>query len=643
MKSPSKNAKNNRSQVVYLLYEALQVETLERLWSKQPETRADVLVVALTLDVETRLTQKNISFQSARDCKVVFPQLLTAQDAMIEKFFDGDTWAVFEYRGVDLRSTFQFMFRSYLHRVWYYGSLLVSFVEGHPRVKQFVLFAPSGIVSKVAGTLAEHEITVVIDCAKSVAEARGIEVVIIPGVRTSTVWNERIRLFLFELRRDAFGFFLWMWNTLVKSVQRPQRPRLVISDHWKNVQPVIELLPQGEVMFLDRVEMRNVPWRTLFKYRMQFVHSEDFLSRSMRLRAKNQALLLSKEWQKMREDMPKVFICRGHSFDRLLLCAIDDLVQGLKKLFDEIEGTYALYAQFRPDVVMLRASVSGQTHFSTLPLVAKQCSIPSLEIQHGLEYFGPGSLSREHTAEYIATYGPLVSKEMTVLGYSPEQVRAIGSPRFDGHQGNVIGEISEDPSRPPTILCVTPDIQPFEIFDSYSAEDYFVAIAQAVGNIANARVIIKARSMNLGKGLHAAIARAFTQVPYTVVSDESLPTLFARCDVIVSCYSTVVLEALQCGKPVIIPALNPIEAAMVRFHFAPYQAAGALAIADTQATLTETLVALATQPSARRIMQERAKAFLEANYCFDGLSSQRCAALITELAKKSSSTAVKTR
>lgn len=628
--------KEDTRATLFLLYESGHVEALERLFRERPHERTDSLVIALSSDIEVELEKRYIPFSSGRDYKRIAPDLLAAQDEMMDAFFADSRWKLFTYRGIELRTIFLFMFRSYFQRVWYYGNLLMSVLETHQEAKRLTLFAPSGAVSSVAGGLVHREREAVIDCAKVVAAKSGVAVTIIPSVRTGAALNDHLGLFFFGVRRTIFGFSLAVWNASISLLFRPRRPRLLISDHWRNVGPAIKLLGGGECLFLDRLEIQRIPWRALLRYRMRFVHSADFVSRSMRKRARESAREFAREWSTLRSSISPVFVFRGHSFDALLLQAMDDIVSSFGKLLREVEGTYALYERFKPDVVLLRASVSGQTHFSILPLVARALNIPSLELQHGLEYLGPGSWSREHAAEYIAAYGPLVRKELLSIGYVPGKVREIGSPRFDDLRLGSMDGSGKHPARPFTVLCIAPDIRPFEIYDSYSAEEYFSAVAEAAGVLSHTQMIIKFRPGSSSEDpIRAIAAKAFARVPYTAEAAIPLSELFARADAVVSCYSTVVLEALQCGMPVVIPVLNPIDAAVTRFHFLPYRDAGALDIAFTCPELGDILTKFSAHPAVRHDRQAKIRTFLSENFRFDGNSSRRFAACIVELAKQS--------
>lgn len=619
----------NKFKTIFFIYELAHVGELQRFFHEKPQEKIDSVVIALSLDIEFRLSEQKIPFISISKYKEIFPNQLSEEDRMMTEFFANLQWRKFEYKNIFLPTIFQFMFRSYLQRVHYYSNLLISVVETHPNATKFILFAPSEVISKTFGTLASREINVVIDCVKNIASTKGISVTVTPLSSKLTTVRNSMRPLFFSLKRIAFGFFLKIWNAAISLFCRPSHPRLVISDHWRNLKSSIELLKKAECIFLDRTEILAINWRILLKYRMKFMHVENFLSRQMRGLVKAETQKFSKLWNDVRGKIQSVFLWRGYSFDDLLLNAVDDIVGGFEKILCEIEGTYALYERVHPQVVMLRASVSAQTHFSVLPLVAKNFGIPSLELQHGLEYLGPGSWSRDHVAEYIATYGPIVRRELLTLGYSPDKIREIGSPRFDNYQDKKICHQDRF-----TVLCIAPDIRAFEIYDSYNAEDYFSSVAKAVRSLGNTNVIIKLRPGPADEVmLRAIVARTFSGISHMIVQYEPLSDLYHKADVVISCFSTAVLEALQSGMPVIIPALNPVDAQVVNFHFSKYREAGALYIASTNDEFVRILGELFSHPERRKEIQNKIHTFISQNFLFDGHSSERYADLIIELTK----------
>lgn len=636
MKNRTAQSDNNISQTIFLIYELGHVDELLRFFREQPTEEATAVVMAFSLDIEEKLLEQDISFSSIRTYKKISSDQLSSEDEMMEVFFSDSRWSEFKYRDISVPTIFQFMFRSYLQRVRYYGNMIVPMLEAHSNIKRIVLFSPGEAISKTFGILARREINVIIDCARAVTLSRGIPVTVMPPLSIVSSFRSYFRPLIFSIKRAIFSLFLRVWNILI-AIFSSSHPRMLISDHWKNVRSSIETMDRGECIFLDRTEILHIDWRNLLKYRMRFVHVENFLSRTMRLRARDSALMLNDMWKKMRDSLTPIFSWQGYSFDSLLVSAIDDIASDFERIVCEIEGTYALYEKLNPNIVLLRASVSAQTHFSILPLVAKNSGIPSLELQHGLEYLGPGSWSRNHAAEYIAVYGPLVKRELVAIGYPGERVREIGSPRFDTYRTKFAIEVGgEKLPQKLIILCIAPDIRPFEIYDSYSAEDYFVSVAKASASVKDVHVIIKLRPGLAGEAmLRKIIDQVFSGISHTIAQYESLNDLYLKSTVVVSCFSTAILEALQAGVPVIIPAFNSIDKTVVNFHFSLYKEARVLSIVSNDKEFSDALSELAFHTDKLPDLKARIIFFISDNFCFDGNSSERYAHLVKELSSKS--------
>jgi glycosyltransferase involved in cell wall biosynthesis len=395
---------------------------------------------------------------------------------------------------------------------------------------------------------------------------------------------------------------------------------------------MVTRLPEAEIIFFDRSEILHIDWQTRLKYRMRFLHSADFLTGVARRRTNQAALALTEIWRDRRPSVE--FPENMRTIVPLLQGAMGELMGRCERVLYDIEGAYTCFEQTRPQVVVLRASVSGQPHFAVLALVARHLGIPAVELQHGLEYLGPGSWSREHTAEYVAVYGPLIAAQYRALGYIPAQLREIGSPRFDKYRTDTISDAREVAKRY-TLVCVAPDVRPFELYDAYGAEAYFKVVAAAAKVVpGEVCVMIKLRPGRVHRTLlNGMIERLFGDVPHRVVLDEPLADILKQADVAISGFSTAVLEALQLGVPVVMPTTSDLETSVIREHFTMYEQCGAIRITETQEALTQALTELG-EPSVRDTMKKNAKTFLVQQFCFDGKSSERLAALVAELALK---------
>ncbi|MEK7076965.1 MAG: CDP-glycerol glycerophosphotransferase family protein, partial [Patescibacteria group bacterium] len=271
-----------------------------------------------------------------------------------------------------------------------------------------------------------------------------------------------------------------------------------------------------------------------------------------------------------------------------------------------------------------------------LALVAREVGIPALEVQHGGEYVGTGSATRDHAAHFFATYGPLVCEEFRALGYAPERFLPVGSPRFDTYIADAQKKAAwQKESSTLTILSNTPTMDVSERYGTYSIEEYFRTLGIAVRDISNARLLIASRSNTVRAAfLEEARTRGLTDVDYESVGTTPLPQLFRQADIFVCSYSTVVYEALLYRLPVILAAFAPVEKIMADFHFSHFEKAGALAIAHTPEELREIVGKLATDTAARARMSIAGEAFMKKQFSFDGHASERIAKLIRSWKKK---------
>jgi hypothetical protein len=261
--------------------------------------------------------------------------------------------------------------------------------------------------------------------------------------------------------------------------------------------------------------------------------------------------------------------------------------------------------------------------------------IPSLEVQHGIIYLGPRSGTLQSAVEYMATYGPQTNEEFAQVGYTDETTFSVGSPRFDVYPH--MRERSAGPrpaDKPFTIACVVPAILPQSWSDSYEVVEYLTDLAEAARQIPNVLVILKLRPDPDNEAFYRdAITKVFAGVPHRIAQYELLVDIFEEADVIVSIYSTTVLEGLISGRPTIYTGILEQHRALGE-TLASYNEAGALLMVNTREELTAGLVSLASDPPLREGLVRAADAFMAERYSFDGHASEKLADAIRTLANK---------
>lgn len=612
------------------LYEAGQLSSLDTLIAKWSEEGEVPQIVSLDAEIDFALEKRGMPFVSGKTLQNrTAPSAFMRADELTSALCDNEALSFFHYRNVPLLEPLRFSINMYFVFLLYYVDSIERFMEGTPDVDRLVVPISSVSISKTSGPFAAEAVTLVLEAARVVAKHRGIHYEshdTFSGVlRAKNRWQDRV----FAVKRALFGAALSLLNWCM--ALRPRRPiRVLASDYWRNISPIFRELPDAELILVDRNQALQAGFANIWRYKMRFMHIEQFLSRKGARQARTHAERCIEEWRAVRKE---ILASVDATFCGADLRAISERVMtrfieaAVSDIIRDIEGSYAMYEHLSPDTVLLRASVSGQRHFAVLPLVAREVGIPALEVQHGGEYLGPGSSARRHAAYYLAEYGELVCDEFRDLGYARERLFAVGSPRFDAYikkrrekVASVTSEIS--------ILSNTLNGSVGERYGTYSIEEYFHALGEAIRTVPNSRLLIASRSSSHGTFLKEARERGLQDVAYEDVGTTPLPELFAKADIFICSHSTVVYEALLCRLPVVIASFAPVEKMMTDFHFSRFKEAGALAIAHTPEELQEIVVNLATNAAARQRMSAAGWEFMQKNFSFDGHASERIASLV---------------
>lgn len=615
-----------------ILYELEQLTSLDALLEKWSVKGAIPVVVSLDAEIDYALEKRGVPFVSGKTLQNrIAPDSYMRSDELTREIFEHKLLSFLQYREVSLLRPLRLSFHQYLQTLLYYIEIMAKFVDHAGDIQRLIVPAPTTPVSATSGILAEHEVFVVVEAVRRVAESRDIIFESVRSISVSLRAGNKLQEFSFAIKKMLFSIGLSLLNAVMSL--RPRRAiRVIASDYWRNIAPILHEIPDAELVLFDRSEIFKISISNIWRHKMRFMHSNDFLSRHARQETIQYSEECLKKWLTVRSSVMEGvdYMFCGVSLVPVCEQIMKRLVEhAVPRVVGEIAATYRMYERLSPNTVLLRASVSGQIHFAVLPLVARQMNISALEVQHGGDYFGPGSPTRDRAAYFFATYGPLVCDELRNLDYAEDRLLAVGSPRFDAYardaqKVSVRQKISEV-----TILTNTPSINIGERFGTYSIEEYFSALSKAVQNIPNSRLLVASRSASVRSVFgEEARVRGLNGVNYKNVGTTPLPKLFEQTDIFVCSHSTVVYEALLYRLPVVIASFAPVEKMMTDFHFSHFRDAGALLIAHTPKELADILQKLASDPDARARMSAAGLEFMQKNFSFDGLASKRVAAFI---------------
>lgn len=610
-----------------LLSELGHIEACQRLLDERPAIHEEgYLLVPLDAEIEYALGQQGLPFLSGKEYRTPDASRMIMSEEWTSSIFDSSEWSFFMYRDVSFGQLYFPQLQGYTNRLLYYADIVANLITKHDGIARIVVFPSSATKPPRGSCLTDHQMRVLSDVVKVMAAQKGIEALILPSP-TTTVPSRLV----FSYKRTFFSWGIGILNFFITFTVRaqPKRVRILASDYWKNLAPTLAHMRAGEVFLLDRQEVFNAGWSNVWKFRMRFLHLDAYGSDVDHEEVKH---ICTHGWSAVSGQYRGSFVFRNFSLEPLIVAALDSIVANAKEeALERVDNAYAVCAALKPHVIMLRATISSQLHFGILAQVARALGIPSVEMQHGLMYFGPGSTGKRHAAGYMGMYGKLVQKEMQTAGDTQSTPLIIGSPRFDVYAS--LRHADTGASKRVTFLAVAPLVFPEESTDSWDVVDYFAAIAAAVRPIAGAHVLLKLRpGPNRDTFLRATIDTLFKGMSYTVAQFEPLSELYPKADIVISCYSTAALEALQCGKPLIYLGLCPLEKMTGSEHFSPYVQAGAMRMALTVKELHTSVTELAQNSETRRQLANNAIAFLSEQYAFDGKASERAAAFIEKVA-----------
>ena len=629
-----KQEREKNKGTVLFLSEIGHVSRAEKFIAEHSDPNSEeYLLVALDIDIELELARKGMSYSSGREYRTHDSNSLILSEKWVTALFKDTRWQFFSYREVSFLHVYFFSLQTYLTPLLYYIDVVTNILARHPSLTRCIVFPPLRSAPPAGDDFIPQETDVLVDAVREVATQRGKEVVVPGGIPNL---GARPGSTVFAYKRAFFSFCVTILNTLVALVRPPKRITILASDYWKNLAPILPHLRGAEVLLLGRMEAFEAGLKNILTYRMRFLHSESFISRDP-TQHKDTRLLFEHEWRSLQESgAVHSMQFKGISLNPLFNKALNTcIMNALGKTLDIVDSMHALLAFYKPNIVLLRISTSpNQAHFPVLAQVARARGIPSIEIQHGLGYYGPGSLDLRHLAEYTGVYGTLTAREMKDVGDDHTTPVIIGSPRFDMYPPRPSTVTERDAEGTVSVVVIAP-LPHLGILDTYDAEEYFKAIGSALKKIKNVSAIVKLRSGSVRISFYKhIIANALAGVPHTIVSDEPLVEVYKKADIVISGYSTAALEALLCGKPLIYFGPSPGEQMMGLHHFSLYAEHHAMRIAVTQKHLEVALEELAVNSQKRAELEDGAKAFIKEQYLFDGHASKHAAALITALAEQ---------
>ncbi len=600
------------------------------------------ILIPVDYGIELELRDRGIPFYSMVDysARSSLKERTLLVSGIIQQMYTDAEFNFFEHNGIHLGKIIGYSFGEYLLRILYHLDIF-EFILGQFKNAETV-YMPESLMKlpSTVGQLATFEVRAGLDTMAFLARKRGVSLHII-SCTPNVVIRGGLRRSTQSFTRGVFIRLIKALNGITLLFRKRTAMKIFVSDYWWHIDSFITKMNGVEITMMERKEIQNAR-DYLWKYKIRFNHPRDYSTIFIRHRAEKKRQFYEQMWQKFdgHPRFSKQFIWYGINFWEVVRPAYEHLVTSFSRdTVEAIEATERIFKRQGIDAVILRASQSGQIHFSVLGLVAHHMGIPAIELQHGLECSEEFSLSVRKNVDVLASYGPLVKREIEGVNGASLAVLDIGSPRFDQYQNETISEeakcklrkkLNIDSERP-VLLYIATDIVLGQTHDTYSMLRLFKNIAEATGCIEGLQVIIKIRP---GPATEYFFKRSLKETfveRCCIAQYENLHELISIANVVASSFSTVVLETMISGKPIVLVGIDKNDLMLMESHFLPYEKAYALRIARTEEELVQYARALTSNSAEAVTLVSNANDFLKKNFSFDGKSAERTATYLEAL------------
>jgi len=561
---------------IIIVYERGQIDAIEQYVK---ERASNVLVIALNYWVEQDMRARGITVSPLTDyCKpwVHAPDIVWKAETIARQWYRLPELSFFQYKNLSLGEMLEGIIGDYLKEVQSYLYFFERVFDKHSEVQRLTIPYSTVSMAATTGPFSPFQMQVVVATGKAYAQHRNVAFRTFgPAPATSVT--------LFPQQPFFRTIFLRVYNFIIGTLA-PRRPlRLLVSNNWRYIKPIVEAMNDTELIIVDRREFKNIPWRQLWKHRIRFIHPLDVVTSRMRAIARVQQQKWGKAWHAAKEAVGSLpdFIRGDFNWWPVVEPAFSAFVGTYaERIIADTESIQAMLEKERINRVLVRTSVSGQHHFYILGELPRTLGIPSFEIQHGIGVgiLDPHSVFGQLHADYLAAYGPFVRQAFVRNGYAAERIRPTGSPRFDRYviERNALTPSERNQkliamgldSRRPVIFVAMPVEVEFTLGStdllSYEFRDFIQSLKKVKEAFPEIQYILKFRSAASCEKYKSCISEILSD-DIIFRHDDAFP-LVLLSDFVYACFSTMVSECIMARKPVILFPLKRVDTYFYEAH-----------------------------------------------------------------------------
>jgi len=484
-----------------------------------------------------------------------------------------------------------------------------------------------------------------IESAKLLSRLYAVNVEII-GQDTATanhskqkIWVDKKSLKIFL---QLFLFYIYFkFYRLYRFIARNKKSAILFFIPWNYIDLAVRELRVNHRFRIVFVQKAPHLSKTFVKEKITQICLSNYIDNDIRRRSDNAAKKLREKWSILREN--NIFK-DSFQFQRISLWEI------VNQRFDFLFGNHFINVIERLELIkkviktekvsLVVLSNDLATAYRAVALMAKQMRIRSLVIQHGL--VGDVDNSADIISDKMAVWGKAHKERWIELGVEKEKLVITGCPRYDRYyrvfnvkkEREIINNVLNLNGYKGIFVLPVESGEGFYDFKyflgpSYSYKDtdkFLSAIFKAMYEFPEKVLIVKNKPQDKYGPLAKNLAKKMGLKNVLVTEDIDLFHLLPACELLISSQSTVILEALIVGKPVVTVNLRDTK------DIFPFAEKG-LAIGVYKAEDIPLAIRMALEDcyAREKLFNARKKLLYDYSFGQDGESSKRVARLMESM------------
>jgi len=244
----------------------------------------------------------------------------------------------------------------------------------------------------------------------------------------------------------------------------------------------------------------------------------------------------------------------------------------------------------------------------------------------------------ERVWERVCVHGP-ASKEMFMRNGIPENAIALtGQPRYDalvaqdvrGKKAQLVERLGLKKDKPLVVLATQPMVE--HGFWSEDRREDFVKLVFGAVREAGCQLLVKLHPREQSAGAYRSLLSKLNHEPVVIVQDEiNTPLLLASSDLVVTLHSTLGLEAMLMGVPIIVADIYRDRRSEERDEMDYVKSGAAIGVYDPKELGSAIKAALYDKEVRNKLAESSKKYVYDYAYLQDGQASARVVEVINVL------------